>query len=699
MSHQNPEEQKRAASLQTGEAPDQANPATASGTANPATASGTANPATASGGAFDDEDHQPPPSAGDWGSEAMGKPKAFWPNFTRLAGWFRPHSLLLLLALISGIAAVILTALSPKILGQATNIVFEGAVASRLPAGVSQDQLVEQLRAEGRTTEADMLAAMHITPGQGMDIPELGRTLLLALVVVAGGSLMLWAMSALVNVVIQRVMRLMRTRIEDKIHQVPLSYYDRMQRGDLLSRLTNDLDNLSQVLNQSVSQIVNALLTVAAVLVMMLTISMKLTLVALVAIPLIAVVVGVIAARSQKQFVTQWAQTGKLNARVEESFTGHALVQVFGRSDDVQQAVDDENEKVYEASFKAQFLSGVLMPMMMFLGNLVYVAVAVVGGVMVATGSLRIGDVQAFVQYSRQFMQPLGQLGGMAAQLQSAVASAERVFEFLDVEEEVVDPDPVAGAQPVRGAIEFEHVRFSYSPDSELIRDMNLSVEPGQTVAIVGPTGAGKTTLVNLLMRFYELDGGRILFDGVDTADMSRAEVRRRMGMMLQDTWLFGGTIAENIAYGNPDASDDDVLRAAEATYVDRFVRSLPAGYDTVLDEGGTSLSAGEKQLITIARAFVADPPVLILDEATSSVDTRTEVLIQEAMHALRTGRTSFVIAHRLSTIRDADVIIVMEHGDIVEQGSHAQLIAADGAYAGLYRAQFAQAVATGEEE
>ncbi|MBU8578129.1 ABC transporter ATP-binding protein/permease [Brevibacterium luteolum] len=629
----------------------------------------------------------------------MGKAKAFWPNFNRLAGWFRPHTLLLMLALLSGVAAVVLTALGPKILGEATNIVFEGAIASRLPADMTQDQLVGQLRAEGRTTEADMLAAMHITPGQSMDIHALGQTLLLALGVFLTGSVMLWAMSALVNVVIQRVMRLMRTRIEDKIHQVPLSYYDRMQRGDLLSRLTNDLDNLSQVLNQSVGQIVNSVLTIIAVLVMMLTISLKLTLVALAAIPLIAVVVGIIATRSQKQFVAQWAETGTLNARVEESFTGHALVRVFGRSGDVQQAFDAENEQVYQASFKAQFLSGVLMPMMMFLGNLVYVAIAVVGGVMVATGSLRLGDVQAFIQYSRQFMQPLGQLGGMAAQLQSAVASAERVFEFLDVEEEVLNPDPVEGARPVRGAIDFEHVRFSYSPDSALIGDMNLHVEPGQTVAIVGPTGAGKTTLVNLLMRFYELDGGRILFDGVDTAQMSRAAVRRRMGMVLQDTWLFGGTIEENIAYGNPDAGPDEVKRAAEATYVDRFVRSLPAGYDTVLDEDGTSLSAGEKQLITIARAFVADPPVLILDEATSSVDTRTEVLVQEAMHALRAGRTSFVIAHRLSTIRDADVIVVMEHGDIVEQGSHAELIAADGAYAGLYRAQFAQAVASGEEE
>ena len=437
---------------------------------------------------------------------------------------------------------------------------------------------------------------------------------------------------------------------------------------------------------------------------MMFSISWKLALVALIMFPLMGVVFGVIGPRSQTAFTHQWARTGKINTRVEETFSGHALVQVYGRTASVREAFAAENEELFRASLRAQFLSGIMMPIMLVIGNINYVAIAVVGGAMVASGSLRLGDVQAFIQYSQQFSQPLGQLGGMATAVQSGTASAERIFELLDAEEERPDDvAPESGAATAAGTaaaspkspagpgvIEMEHVRFSYSPEVELIRDLSLRVDPGHTVAIVGPTGAGKTTLVNLLMRFYELDGGRILIDGRDIATMTRHDVRRRTGMVLQDPWLFAGRIRENIRYGRPGASDEEVEAAARACFVDHIIKALPQGYDTVLEEDAANISAGERQLLTIARAFVANPAVLILDEATSSVDTRTELLVQQAMNALREGRTSFIIAHRLSTIRDADTILVMEHGDIVEQGSHDELIAAGGAYARLHAAQFA---------
>jgi ATP-binding cassette, subfamily B, multidrug efflux pump len=428
------------------------------------------------------------------------------------------------------------------------------------------------------------------------------------------------------------------------------------------------------------------------VLIMMFSISWQLALVALVSLPLMAVIFGIIGPKSQKAFGIQWRKVGRLNARVEESFSGHALVKVFGREQDALTGFKAENQELFEASFKAQFLSGMMMPAMMFVGNLTYVGIAVLGGLMVAGGQVRLGDVQAFIQYSQQFTQPLSELGGMAAVVQSGTASAERVFEMLDADEE--EPDAADAPAPVDGdgTIVFENVQFSYTPERPLIRNLNFSVEPGQTVAIVGPTGAGKTTLVNLIMRFYELSGGRILVDGQDIAGLRRNDVRARTGMVLQDPWLFAGTIRENIRYGRQDATDEEVLDAAKTTYVDRFVRSLPDGYDTVLDEEASNVSAGEKQLITIARAFVARPNVLILDEATSSVDTRTELLLQHAMAALRAGRTSFVIAHRLSTIRDADLILVMEQGDIVEHGTHTELIAREGAYWRLYNSQFEQA-------
>jgi len=492
------------------------------------------------------------------------------------------------------------------------------------------------------------------------------------------------------NGVVQRTVYRLRERIEAKIHRLPLRYFDSIKRGELLSRVTNDVDNISQSLQQTISQAVTSLLTVLGVLVMMFVLSPVLALIALVTVPLTLVITAQIAKRSQKLFVAQWRNTGELNGQIEETYTGHALVKVFGRQREVEERFRQKNAELFEASFGAQFVSGLIMPSLWFIGNLVYVGIAVVGGLQVTSGAMQLGDVQAFIQYSRQFTQPLAQLGSMANLLQSGVASAERVFELLDEEEQSPDPAGGVASDGGRGRLVFENVSFSYSPDKPLITDLSLVAEPGQTVAIVGPTGAGKTTLVNLMMRFYELDAGRITLDGVDVTSMTRHELRSRMGMVLQDTWLFGGTVRDNIAYGRPTASEADIVEAAQATYVDRFVRSLPEGYDTVLEDEGSNVSAGEKQLLTIARAFLSRPSVLILDEATSSVDTRTEVLVQQAMSALRSDRTSFVIAHRLSTIRDADLILVMEAGQIVEQGTHASLLADGGAYAALYAAQFA---------
>ncbi len=463
----------------------------------------------------------------------------------------------------------------------------------------------------------------------------------------------------------------------------------------MLSRATNDIDNIGQTLQQTMGQLLNSLLTIVGVLAMMFWISPLLALVALVTIPVSVVVAAKIGKKSQPQFVAQWKSTGALNAHIEEMYSGHTLVKVFGRQKESAAVFAEQNEALYRASFKAQLVSGIMQPVMFFISNINYVLVAVVGGLRVASGSLSIGDVQAFIQYSRQFSMPLTQVASMANLVQSGVASAERVYELLDAEEQEPDVEVPERPESVRGQVTLEKVAFRYEPDKPLIEDLSLTVEPGQTVAIVGPTGAGKTTLVNLLMRFYEVTGGRIALDGVDIAKMTREELRGGIGMVLQDTWLFGGTIAENIAYGaSREVTRAEIEEAARAAHADRFVRTLPDGYDTVLDDEGAGVSAGEKQLITIARAFLSDPVILVLDEATSSVDTRTEVLIQKAMARLAHGRTSFVIAHRLSTIRDADVILVMENGSIVEQGTHEVLLTAQGAYARLYEAQFAQAVA-----
>jgi ATP-binding cassette subfamily B protein len=613
----------------------------------------------------------------------------------RLLAQFKPERLTLYVMLACVVVSVGLNVVGPKILGEATDLVFAGIIGRQMPAGASKEEVLAGMRERGEGQVADMLRSTDFTPGQGIDFTAVGHVLLFAVGVFLIAGLLMAVATRLVNRTVNRTMFRMREDVQTKMSRLPLSYFDKRQRGEVLSRATNDIDNIGQTLQQSMGQLINSLLTIIGVLAMMFWVSWLLALVALVTVPLSFVVATRVGKRSQPHFVQQWRSTGKLNAHIEEMYTGHTLVKVFGRQDESAAQFAEQNEALYEAGFKAQFNSGVMQPLMMFISNLNYVLVAVVGGLRVASGSLSIGDVQAFIQYSRQFSMPLTQVASMANLVQSGVASAERIFELLDAEEQEADPVPSAKPEELRGRVALEHVSFRYDPEKPLIEDLSLKVEPGHTVAIVGPTGAGKTTLVNLLMRFYDVSGGRITLDGVDIATMSRDDLRAGIGMVLQDTWLFGGTIAENIAYGaTREVTRGEIEEAARAAHADRFVRTLPEGYDTVIDDEGSGVSAGEKQLITIARAFLSDPVILVLDEATSSVDTRTEVLIQKAMAKLAHGRTSFVIAHRLSTIRDADTILVMENGSIVEQGTHTDLLESDGAYARLYQAQFAQAVA-----
>ncbi len=589
-------------------------------------------------------------------------------------------------------AAVTIGSFGPKILGHATNDIFNGFIGRKLPANETNAQVVASLRAQGQNTQADLIEKSGAVPGKGIDFTAVAHWIFLAIGLYILSSLFLWLQQYLMAGVTQKTVFRLRRQAEEKIGRLPLSYFDNTSRGDLLSRVTNDVDNIATSMQQGLSQILNSLLTVVSVLIMMVWISPLLALISLIAIPLSMFASVRIAKASQKQFIAQWDWTGKLNGHVEEMHTGAALVKVFGRR---KQAISDFaelNENLNKSSFNAQFMSGIIMPSTTFISNLIYVGISVLGGYRVATGTMSLGDVQAFIQYSRQFGMPLAQIAGLMNTVQSGVASAERLFELLDVAEEEPDRPNSIAITRATGSIAFKDVSFRYKEDQPLIEHFNLEVKPGQTVAIVGPTGAGKTTLVNLIMRFYEIDGGEITLDGVKTRDITRDDLRRQFGMVLQDTWLFSGTMQENIAFGSKDPTPEKVVEAAKAANIDHFIRGLPGGYDSLLTDDNSTVSNGERQLLTIARAFMADPAVLILDEATSSVDTRTEVLVQHAMAKLRFGRTSFVIAHRLSTIRDADIILVMDKGTLVEQGNHEDLMAAKGFYFDLYASQFSSA-------
>lgn len=619
------------------------------------------------------------------------KSQNFGPTIRRILSMLKPARGKIALIILLTAMAVIMQVAGPALLGQATDIIYVGVlggVLADMPSGLSPEETVARLEADGRNELANMVGRADVVPGQGIDFGDLGRILIFVAIIYVIAAVLQFIAGWIIRVVVQNLGWELRDKAQAKIDRIPLSYVDQRSRGDLLSRVTNDVDNITQTLMQTLNSVFQNLLTMAGITAMMFVISWQLALLTFLVVPGGIWLATKIMKLAQPHFRDQWSTTGKVSDTVEEAFTGHEVVTAFGLEEVFTTEFGERNEKLRHSSFMAQFISGLMQPAMNLVSNVGYVIVAVVGGIQVASGTITLGAVQAFVQYSRQFTQPLGQLASMANLLQSGAASAERIFVFLDADEMEEDAH---GTLPEkrRGEVEFKDVRFSYEEGTPVITGLSLHAKPGQTVAIVGPTGAGKTTLVNLLLRFYEIDSGQILVDGVDAKTISKESLRENMGMVLQDTWLFEGTIAENIAFAKDNATPEEILEAAKAASVDRLANQLPKGLDTVVDDDGETISVGEKQLITIARAYLADPEILILDEATSSVDTRTEMMVQEAMGRLKSGRTSFVIAHRLSTIREADLIVYMENGDVVEQGTHHELIEKGAAYANLYQAQF----------
>jgi ATP-binding cassette subfamily B protein len=620
---------------------------------------------------------------------SVERAKDFWGTLRRLVAYLKPQALAIIFVIIFTILSVVFTVSAPKIIGKATNVLFEGIVSKQLSANMTKDQIIADLKDKGQDQLAEMISAMDVTPGKGIDFVALQNILITLLGIYLSAAFFQWLQQYTMAGVAQRTVYKLRKDVDSKLAKLPLKYYDNHSHGDILSRVTNDVDNIAHTLQLSITQLVHALAVLVGVIIMMFSISPVLSWISLTIIPLSLLITMFIIRRSQKYFIAQWDSTGSLNGHIEETFTGHTVIEAYNQQDKAIKRFNEENKKVYESSFKAQFISSILRPSVNLLNNLNYVVICIIGGIRVISGQITLGGVQAFIQYSRQFTQPVIQVASIVNVLQSTTASAERVFELLDEEEEISDTENPIVLEDVKGYVRFEHVYFSYNPDTPLIEDMNLEALPGESVAIVGPTGAGKTTLVNLLMRFYEINNGRITIDGIDIRDMRRDDLRKIFGMVLQDTWLFNGTIRDNIAYGKDDASFEEIKAAAQMAYIDHFIRTLPEGYDTILTGDASNISQGQKQLLTIARAFLINPKILILDEATSSVDTRTEMLIQKAMAKLRKGRTSFIIAHRLSTIREASTILVMNKGKIVEQGNHEELMEARGFYYDLYMSQF----------
>jgi len=616
---------------------------------------------------------------------AMGRPvekaKDFQGTLKRLLLYFLPEKVNLSIVLIAAIFGTVFNIVGPKILGFATTRLFNNLI-TRFIVQASNYAISQQLA-------QNPMLSLQLSPVPGIDFGYIGRVILILIVLYVISAIFIFIQQYLMAGVSQRTIYKLRQEVDEKLSRLPLKYFDGRTHGEILSRAVNDMDNIGFTLQQSMMQAITSTVTLLGVLVMMLSISWSLTLIVLLTLPLSVFIITGIAKRSQEYFRNQQKSLGELNGHVEEMYTGHKIVKAFGHEGKAIAEFDELNDKLREAGWRAQFVSGIIMPLMRFVGNLGYVLVAVVGGTMVTQNAISLGDVQAFIQYSAQFTQPITQLANIANVIQSAIASAERVFELLDEQEQVPEVAKPAIVQVPQGAVQFQHVKFGYSPEKILMEDMNIDAKPGQMIAIVGPTGAGKTTLVNLLMRFYEVNSGKIRVDGVDITELKRGDLRRMFGMVLQDTWLFHGTLRDNIAYGREDAAEKEIVQASKAAYADHFIRTLPEGYNTVLNEEATNISQGQKQLLTIARAFLADPEILILDEATSSVDTRTELLIQDAMSKLMKGRTSFVIAHRLSTIRNADLILVMNHGTIIEKGTHEGLLAQNGFYADLYNSQF----------